>query len=472
MERVINQFKSSDAYSRDKFYLFFLDNAKDPNIKGFMPFKKQFGFIFKYQQYPDEYMRTIAHELGHGALRLWHTFSSNNQYIQPEGSTNNLMDYVDRSKADSAIFLNKYQWDWAHDPTWRIYAFEDQEEAEMGGNLFIANIIDYISQIRQGNKEKKSEISIKLITGIGEYGLYSKVRLGNNDFSYIKMLTTGFNSYLDVESGERPSYNIKPSELSVTSYFENGIKYVKYTFHEVKTVKNGVPYADTREPNGVKRVEIFVLAKESLKFEQYLFPLDEKFLDAITWVSQFDESKFSLCSGCWSTSCCRRACEYMLGNTNIANCIDKTIAANAPYMNVLGNITLASFTDNLSKYSKDSYNSTVLNSNSNNIETALKYVKDKLNSGRPVIIGVHFGNGNSAPPNNANKATRHFMVIVGLGSEGDNEYFRFYDPGRSIQNETAATSPNNKFVLNRQKGFFQCSYNDKTYTITEIIKTQ
>lgn len=134
MERVINQFKSSDAYSRDKFYLFFLDNAKDPNIKGFMPFKKQFGFIFKYQQYPDEYMRTIAHELGHGALRLWHTFSSNNQYIQPEGSTNNLMDYVDRSKADSAILLNKYQWDWAHDPTWRIYAFEDQEEAEFSDN--------------------------------------------------------------------------------------------------------------------------------------------------------------------------------------------------------------------------------------------------------------------------------------------------------------------------------------------------
>jgi hypothetical protein len=153
MEAVINQLKASDAYSRDKFYLFFLDNAKDPNIKGFMPFKKQFGFIFKYQQYPDEYMRTIAHELGHGALRLWHTFSSNNQYIQPEGSTNNLMDYVDRNKADSAILLNKYQWDWAHDPTWRIYAFEDQEEAEITTKMIyddkaqVGGMMDFVRYI-------------------------------------------------------------------------------------------------------------------------------------------------------------------------------------------------------------------------------------------------------------------------------------------------------------------------------------
>ncbi|NJK96446.1 MAG: hypothetical protein HC905_17405 [Bacteroidales bacterium] len=69
----------------------------------------------------------------------------------------------------------------------------------------MANLIEYISQIRQGNKDKKEEIPIKLITGIGEYGLLSKVKLGNKEFSYIKMVTKGFNTFLDAESGERPA---------------------------------------------------------------------------------------------------------------------------------------------------------------------------------------------------------------------------------------------------------------------------
>ena len=63
------------------------------------------------------------------------------------------------------------------------------------------------------------------------------------------------------------------------------------------------------------------------------------------------------------------------------------------------------------------------------------------------------------------------MIIVGMGIEGDNIYFRFYDPGREVSKAANATSPNNKLIINRQQGSIQGTYDNKTYTITEIIKT-
>ncbi|NJK96450.1 MAG: hypothetical protein HC905_17425 [Bacteroidales bacterium] len=369
--------------------------------------------------------------------------------------------------------LHKYQWDECHDWDLGLNWGEEEEEGELinGGSLMLANIIDYLSKIRQGNQEKRSELSLKIITGIGEFGFLTKINLGNKELSYLKMLSRGFNVYIDTETGDRPSYIIKPSELTKSTYTENGLNFTKYIFHEVQTKENGIPYAKTREATGINRIEISILTNESQMFEQYVYPNEDIFLETVTWVSQFNESIFGLCSGCWSTSCCRRACEYMLGNVNIANCSDTTIAKSAPYTTIFGNIKMAYFSDNTSKYSKDSYNITPLNSNSGNIEAAIKYIKDKLKAGRPVIIGVHYDNGTTKPPNNSNRAKRHFMIVVGIGIEGDNEYFRFYDPGRSISNMSAATSSKNKLILNRQKGLFQGTYNDKNYTLTEILKT-
>jgi len=62
------------------------------------------------------------------------------------------------------------------------------------------------------------------------------------------------------------------------------------------------------------------------------------------------------------------------------------------------------------------------------------------------------------------------MVIVGMGMDGDNLYFRFYDPGRTLEYKSDATSPTNKFIVNWQQSSIQCTYNNYTYTITEIVK--
>jgi len=90
--------------------------------------------------------------------------------------------------------------------------------------------------------------------------------------------------------------------------------------------------------------------------------------------------------------------------------------------------------------------------------------------GLPVLIGTHYNSKDGRIPNNANRATRHFMVVVGMGMEGGSLYFRFYDPGRGVDYESSATSEGNKLVVNRQQGSIQGSYQDYTYTITEILK--
>jgi len=61
------------------------------------------------------------------------------------------------------------------------------------------------------------------------------------------------------------------------------------------------------------------------------------------------------------------------------------------------------------------------------------------------------------------------MVVVGMGMEGDNLYFRFYDPGRGVDYESSATSEDNKLVVNRQQGSIQGFCRDYIHTITEIV---
>ncbi|HYG04101.1 MAG TPA: C39 family peptidase, partial [Chryseosolibacter sp.] len=198
---------------------------------------------------------------------------------------------------------------------------------------------------------------------------------------------------------------------------------------------------------------------------------EEIFLSDVPYTSQFDASIFSLCTGCWNTMCCRRATEYMMGNTNIANCTDTTIATSAPYMTVLGTIITSRFSDNTTKYTKETYNATSLDYDAKNAKDAVDYMIQRLRANKPVLIGVHYTNGGK-PPNNNNRATRHFMVVVGMTAKGESVSFRFYDPGRSMDYIDQATSINNLLKYDADKGYIQGQYFNKTYTISEIVKTQ
>lgn len=117
-------YKRSISLDNDAYYLFLLP-GEGKNKAGFMPFKRQFGYI--WQGSTNDEAHTIAHELGHGAFRLRHTFSSE-KFIASQGSTDNLMDYT----TDHATKLYKHQWDFVHDPESMVGWFQEDEESEMG----------------------------------------------------------------------------------------------------------------------------------------------------------------------------------------------------------------------------------------------------------------------------------------------------------------------------------------------------
>ncbi|MEM9338150.1 MAG: fibronectin type III domain-containing protein [Bacteroidota bacterium] len=107
----------------DRYYMLFTDAVNSSGAAGFMPRKKQFGLVF------DGRLHTLAHELGHGAFRLAHTWEDHPNL--EEGNTDNLMDY------GLGKDLRQYQWDEIHDPKWVISLFDDEEEAGLGGQVWL-----------------------------------------------------------------------------------------------------------------------------------------------------------------------------------------------------------------------------------------------------------------------------------------------------------------------------------------------
>ena len=93
MKSVINAYNTTHPLQEGHYYLFIVATATNNNESGYMPRSKQCGFIFSDGKTdPSSLIRTMAHELGHGAFTLKHSFE-----VYPglsKGSTSNLMDYA------------------------------------------------------------------------------------------------------------------------------------------------------------------------------------------------------------------------------------------------------------------------------------------------------------------------------------------------------------------------------------------
>jgi hypothetical protein len=142
MKTVINAYKSN--FTPNTYYLFLVEKPASGKTLGFMPRSKQAGFIFVDLHGGDENLliKTIAHELGHGAFTLHHTFSDDTPLTQ--GKTDNLMDYDN----GTASRLYKHQWDRIHNPATVLGLFEDDAE----GALFKSDLLmvsDYLIDGRQ-----------------------------------------------------------------------------------------------------------------------------------------------------------------------------------------------------------------------------------------------------------------------------------------------------------------------------------
>jgi len=122
------KYKQERDIDKQAYYVFLLNNIPSKSgLAGYMPLKKQYAYI--HSATDENAAQLIAHELGHGAFRLWHTFSSNSDYFMPRKTSDNLMDYNDGER------LHKYQWDLIHDPQNILFAWaQDEEEGAMQGD--------------------------------------------------------------------------------------------------------------------------------------------------------------------------------------------------------------------------------------------------------------------------------------------------------------------------------------------------
>ncbi|WP_421892905.1 fibronectin type III domain-containing protein [Marinoscillum sp.] len=144
MKQFQKDFSKSRDTDKDAYYLFLIPGSGAR--AGFMPFKRQYGYIWTGST--GDLPRTIAHELAHGAFRLRHTFSPE-AFIATQGSTNNLMDYL----SAGATHLYKHQWDNVHNPEGVTSWLQDDEEGAMEAVFpsLYANASEVIYQLANPN---------------------------------------------------------------------------------------------------------------------------------------------------------------------------------------------------------------------------------------------------------------------------------------------------------------------------------
>lgn len=126
-------FKATPDYSENTYYLFVLNEPSVPGLEGDMPRGGRFGYLFTNNL--SDIGRTAAHELGHGALILKHTFDG--EGFDANDLPDNIMDN------GSGTHLTKHQWDFLHDPPFFVSVFDSEadgfaagvtEPAEVEGN--------------------------------------------------------------------------------------------------------------------------------------------------------------------------------------------------------------------------------------------------------------------------------------------------------------------------------------------------
>ncbi|RTZ01766.1 hypothetical protein [Flavobacterium sp. GSP6] len=113
--------------------------------------------------------------------------------------------------------------------------------------------------------------------------------------------------------------------------------------------------------------------------------------------------------------------------------------------------------------------------NEANLTKGLSYLKYALSNNISVIVGV---DENPGHPGNPDNSTDHFVVIVGMGSNSNGNYFQFYD--NASGNTSQGTSPLNLLYYNSSTGKIsgksQCSgyFNSVAhdYIITQIRKSK
>lgn len=239
MREFRRQFKRSRSIDRDAYYIF-LVKGSNTSRKGFMPFKRQFGFIFTDKLGGTSLANAIAHELGHGAFRLRHPQSEYGVVMD-----DNLMHNTNGKK------LRKFQWDNVHDPESALSWFIDDEEAGMansfdGNGLFkllnssVYNFGPGITlKYKIENWQNIKTYFPELPSEIANYQVLLLVERGNKIvYSYSKDLeasgSVGWHGYVFADDVEMTSSNYTEYKLHLGIAYRNSIDetYKHWTYYQ------------------------------------------------------------------------------------------------------------------------------------------------------------------------------------------------------------------------------------------------
>ncbi|WP_237275721.1 fibronectin type III domain-containing protein [Tenacibaculum ovolyticum] len=133
-KNIISAYKNKAK--KEQYYIFFLDEdvkLSKKNVEGFMPLKRQFGFVFT-QKDPG---RIAAHEIGHGIFGLKHPWD---QYNTKKGESTYLMD-----SGTSGTDFTHMDWQKLHAPGIQLYIFQGDEAGESATVKDLADLKEFIN---------------------------------------------------------------------------------------------------------------------------------------------------------------------------------------------------------------------------------------------------------------------------------------------------------------------------------------
>lgn len=263
MRKILKEYKKERGFIEDKFYLFIANASESGNKRGYMPRKKQAGFIFLDVNNSEAALTTtIAHELAHGAYRLEHIFAEKNT---TQGQTDNLMDY------NNGHFLHKYQWDYIHDPVSMIALFDSGEDGAMEINFCEVSLKEKLNAIHEANLKKDKTISFYL-NNPEQCELWN-ISLGNYKYDVIafNIDTKGDISFSGMEYRKREVSYLGSIEGEFVVYEFGDFKYEDYPI-----VALSVTLTKIQSPN----LELYLFGK--VKEEEGVITRDVFLNNAIT----------------------------------------------------------------------------------------------------------------------------------------------------------------------------------------------
>ncbi|MDC1162103.1 fibronectin type III domain-containing protein [Tenacibaculum sp.] len=195
---IISAFRKKGT-KKDHYYMFFLnDNVElSKDLNGFMPLKRQFGFVFK----TNDAGRVAAHELGHGIFGLKHPWNQYND-SDSEGKTDYLMDY------GTGTALSHMDWQKLHAPGIQFYIFQGDKAGEFAGSYALSPNFEFV--YINGTSTLYTKAAKKLITGtLPGFVMYDKVNKKNKYYNW----DFGINKYVNKDD-VKDIYHVTPrSEL-------------------------------------------------------------------------------------------------------------------------------------------------------------------------------------------------------------------------------------------------------------------